>query len=145
MRTKWAARGSRTLLALPSERTYEGWKLYSSLEPCHMCLAAAFQARVGTASFASRNAYGGAVGKLVPSRDHVARPLRVEGPLDCAAGLLPELLLIRHFLWRSPDGDVVRFYREEQPGLVAAAEELPPPDGNGTLPGAYATAAAAVR
>src|SRR5207248_3017772 len=28
------------LLALTSERTYEGWTLYSALEPCHLCLPA---------------------------------------------------------------------------------------------------------
>src|SRR5262249_23438535 len=87
-RSRLAHAEVNALLALPAERTYEDWKLYSSLEPCHMCLAAAFQARIGTASFASRDAYGGAVGKLVPSRDHVAHPLRVDGPLDGPAGLL---------------------------------------------------------
>ena len=86
-RSRLAHAEVNALLALPSERTYEGWKLYTSLEPCHMCLAAA---------------------------------------------------------WRRPVGDVVHFYREQAPGLVAAAEELPAPDGNGTLPGVYARAAAAV-
>jgi tRNA(adenine34) deaminase len=126
------------LLSLSSERSYEGWTLWSALEPCHVCLAAAFTARIGTVRFASGDAYGGAVGKLLPSRDHTAHPVRVEGPLDGVAGFLPELLLVAHCLWRRPDGDVVRFYREHHPELVTAASDLPPPDGGGTLPGVYA-------
>ena len=88
--------------------------------------------------FACRDAYGGAVGKLLPSRDHVAHPVRVEGPLDGAAGVLPELLLVAHCLWRRPGGDVVRFYREQRPELVAAVSQLPTPDEDGTPPGVYA-------
>ena len=131
------------LLDLPSDRTYEGWTVYSALEPCHVCLSAAFATRVVAVRYAAPDAYGGAVGKLVPSRDHDAHPVRVAGPLDGPAGLLPELLLVAHFLWRRPDGDVVRFYSERHPELVAAAKDLPAPDEPGTLPAAYATAVAA--
>jgi tRNA(adenine34) deaminase len=126
------------LLALSSEETYEGWTLYSALEPCHVCLAAAFAARVGRVSFAARDSYGGAVGKLLPSRDQLAHPVSIEGPLEGAAGVLSELLLVAHCLWRRPDGDVVRFYREERPELVEAAATLPAPDQGGTLPRVYA-------
>ena len=80
-----------------------------------------------------------------------AHPVRIERPLDGAAGLLPELLLVAHYLWRVPDGDVVRFYSEERlyseerPDLMVAATELPAPGERGTLPGVYATVAAACR
>ena len=94
--------------------------------------------RVGRVSFACCDSYGGAVGKLVPSRDHLAHPVRVEGPLDGVPGVLPELLLVAHCLWRRPEGDVVRFYAEQRPDLVAAARELPTPDEGGSLPGVYA-------
>jgi hypothetical protein len=108
------------LLALSSERTYEGWTLFSALEPCHLCLAASRSTRIGRVSFASADAYGGAV------------------------GVLPELLLIAHCLWRRPDGDVVRYYRGQRPDLVALAAELPSPeDTSGTLPGVHATVTAA--
>jgi tRNA(Arg) A34 adenosine deaminase TadA len=133
------------LLALSSAETYEGWTLYSALEPCHACLASAFAVRIGTLSYAARDAYGGAVGKLLPSRDHLAHPLRVVGPLDGPAGVVPEVLLVAHFLWRRPEGDVVRFYEEHRPELVALARDLPAPDVGGTLPGVYAAVAAACR
>lgn len=144
-RTRLAHAEINALTSLSSDRTYEDWTLYTALEPCHVCLAAAFAIRIGSVSYAARDAYGGAVGKLVAGRDHVAHPVQIEGPLDGAAGLLPELLFVAHFLWRVPNGDVVRFYSEERPDLVAAAKKLPAPGGGGTLPGVYATIAAACR
>jgi len=115
------------LSALSSDRTYEGWTLWSALEPCHLCLSAAHSVRIGTVRFAGRDRYGGATGKLVPSADHLAHPLTVVGPLDGEQGRLPELLLVALFLWRRPDGDVVRFFLETDPELVKDARGLPAP------------------
>lgn len=115
------------LLGLGSDRTYEGLTLYSALEPCHLCLSAAIAVRVGTVRYAAADPYGGAVGKLVPSADHQAHPLSVDGPLSGAVGRLPELLHVAHFLWRLPSGGVASFYRETRPDLVVAAGRLPPP------------------
>jgi tRNA(adenine34) deaminase len=111
------------LVALTSERTYEGFTLYTTLEPCHLCLSATI---------------AGAVGKLVPSRDHAAHPLNVEGPLPGAPGRLAELLHLAHCLWRSPDGGVASFYRSFRPDLVAAAQTLPALDSGATLTEAFA-------
>jgi tRNA(adenine34) deaminase len=80
----------------------------------------------------------GAVGKLVPSRDHAAHPLNVEGPLSGAPGRLAELLHVAHSLWRSPDGGVASFYRSFRPDLVAAAQTLPALDSGATLADAFA-------
>ena len=121
------------LLALSSERTYEDWTLWSALEPCHLCLAAAHSVRIGTVRFAGRDRYGGATGKLAPSADHLAHPVIVEGPLPGNTGRFPELLLVAFFLWHRPDGDVVRFFEQSDPELVAAARRLPPPDAAASL------------
>ena len=118
------------LSALSSDRTYEGWTLWSALEPCHLCLSAAHSVRVGTVRFAGRDHYGGATGKLVPSVDHLAHPLVVEGPLDGEAGRIPELLLVALFLWRRPEGDVVRYFAENDPDLVMRARGIEPPRGS---------------
>ncbi len=126
------------LLALSSERTYEGWTLYSALELCHLCLAAAHAVRVGTVRFAARDRYGGATGKLAASADHLAHPVNVEGPLPGEAGLLPELLVVAFFLWRRPEGDVVRFFEENDPELVKAARRLPSPDDGAALASVFA-------
>jgi tRNA(adenine34) deaminase len=129
-RSRLAHAEINALLALPSGRTYRGWTLYSALEPCHLCLAAAHSARVGTVRFAGKDRYGGATGKLVPSADHTAHPVAVEGPLPGEAGSLPELLLVAFFLWHRPGGDVVRFFEEHDPELVVRARGLEPPGGS---------------
>jgi len=126
------------LSALSSDRTYEGWTLWSALEPCHLCLSAAHSVRVGTVRFAGRDRYGGATGKLLPSADHLAHPLTIEGPLTGDEGRFPELLLVAFFLWRRPDGDVVRFFSDNDPALVRTALHLSSPDEARTLEKAMA-------
>jgi tRNA(Arg) A34 adenosine deaminase TadA len=132
-RTRLAHAEVNALLELEAARTYESFSLYTALEPCHLCLAAAHTARVGRLRFAGEDPYGGAVGRLVPGPDHLAYPVAVEGPLPGTAGLLPELLHVAHHLWRLPDGNVMRVYRETRPEIVAAAAKLPPPRSSATL------------
>lgn len=135
--TRLAHAEINALVALSSERRYEGYALYSALEPCHLCLSAAIMARVGRVAYAAPDPYGGGVGKLVPSADHRAHPVLLEGPLPGAIGLLPEVLHIAHFLWRVPAGNVVEFYRAARPDLVAAAAALPAPRDGATLADAF--------
>ena len=138
-RTRLAHAEINALLELDASRTYESFTLYTALEPCHLCLAAAFSARVGHVSFAGEDPYGGAVGRLVPGPDHLAWPVAVEGPLPGRAGLLPELLHVAHHLWRLPDGNVMRLYRSTRPELVSGAERLPLPRTGATLDDAIAS------
>jgi tRNA(adenine34) deaminase len=126
------------LLALRSERTYEDFALYSSLEPCHLCAAAAIAVRVGRLHYAAPERYAGAVGRLLPIADHELHPLRIEGPLTGPAGRLPELLHLAHCLRRAPSGGVASFYRSRRRDLVAAAQMLPAPDPDATLAEAFA-------
>lgn len=137
-RSRLAHAELNALVALTSERTYEGFTLYTALEPCHLCMSAAISVRIGSLRYASADPYGGAVGRLIPSRDHEAHPLKVEGPLSGAPGRLPELLQVAHFLWRVPGGGVTSFYRSLKPDLVAAAQTLPAPDSGATLTDAFA-------
>jgi hypothetical protein len=65
--------------------------------------------------------------------------MKVEGPLRERVGRLPELLLVAHFLWRRPDGDVSRFYRSTKPEVVGAAQKLPRPDSGAGLKDALST------
>ena len=125
------------LLSLRSERTYEDYTLYTSLEPCHLCLSAAISVRIGRLCYAAAEPYAGAVGKLRPSADHEAHPLEVEGPLSGAPGRLPELLHVAHCLRRAPSGGVASFYRRFNPDRVTAAETLPAPDSAATLTDAF--------
>ncbi|MCP9487540.1 MAG: deaminase [Gaiellaceae bacterium MAG52_C11] len=129
------------LVGLSSERTYDELTLFTALEPCHLCLAAATTSRIGRLSYAAVDLYGGAVGKLLPSEDMRAHPLVVEGPLPGAEGSFPELLHVRHMLWRVPSSNVVRLYRELRPDVLALAERLPAPIEATTLADAFANVA----
>ena len=127
------------LSQLTSDRTYEGHTLYSTLEPCHLCLSAAFAVRVGKVRYAAEEPYGGGVGKLIPSIDHIRHPVVIEGPLDDSRGAFAGAVQIAHFLWRLPGGRVVAYYSELRPDLVAAARLLPPPDAKASLAEAFST------
>lgn len=91
--------------------------------------------------YAASDPYGGAIDKLLPSDDMRLHPLAVEGPLEGDAGLLPELLLVRHMLWRIPGSNVVAFYRRNAPEFVERAATLPAPPEGTTLEAAWATIA----
>jgi hypothetical protein len=78
----------------------------------------------------------------LPVEAHQLHPLTVEGPLPGTVGLFPELLHLRHMLWRVPDGrGVVPFYREKRPELFELAQKLPAPPEATTLADAYALVA----
>jgi tRNA(Arg) A34 adenosine deaminase TadA len=140
-RTRLAHAEINALALLPPPQTYETFTLYSALEPCHLCAAAVYSARVGAARYAGEDPYAGGVGKLVPAVDHAAHPVVFEGPLPGPTRRLPELLHVAHMLWRVPDGSFVRFYREARPELAAAAAQMPPPDAGATLADAVAAVA----
>jgi tRNA(Arg) A34 adenosine deaminase TadA len=139
--TRLAHAEVNALTPLASDRTHERLTLYSALEPCHLCLSAAIAVRVGTVRYAAPDPYGGGVGKLVPSVDHMRHPIAVEGPLARAEGRLAEALHVAHFLWRLPESNVVAFYGETRPDVLAAARRLPSPDVDATLADALAALA----
>ena len=53
-RTRLAHAEINALAPLPATRRYEGFTLYSALEPCHMCLSAAIATAVPLATWRSR-------------------------------------------------------------------------------------------
>ncbi len=127
------------LVGLTSTRTYEGWTLYSSLEPCLLCLGAAYMTRVGTVRYAAEDPYGGAVGRVRGNDDMLAHPVRIEGPLPGPFGLLPELLHVAFFLRSRPDGNVIASYTDRRPELVERARRIEPAVGSlaEALPGLW--------
>jgi tRNA(adenine34) deaminase len=103
---------------------FEGHALYTTLEPCALCMGAALMMMVGEVRFASLDRYGGGK-ELRLENPHTARlPLQLSGPLDGLLGDLGELLHLAHFVWRRPDGHVLTTYREHSPELVELAETL---------------------
>ncbi len=77
--TRMAHAELNALSQLTSDHTYEELTLYSALEPCHLCLSAAFAVRLGKVQYAAADPYGGAVGKLIPSIDHIRHPVDITG------------------------------------------------------------------
>lgn len=136
--TRLAHAEVNALVGLSSAETYERMTIYTALEPCHLCLAAATSARIGRLRYAAVDLYGGAVGKLLPSEDMRLHPLGIDGPLSGASGLFPELLHVRHMLWRLPDSNVVALYRRLRPELIELVGELPAPPDATTLDDAFA-------
>lgn len=132
--TRLAHAEINALVSLSSAQKYPELTLYSSLEPCHLCLAAATMVRVGALWYAGTDRYAGAVGRLLPSEFTRQQEARVSGPLPGLAGLFPELLHLRHMLWRVPGrSGVEAFYRRERPDLVELALRLPGPPEATTL------------
>jgi tRNA(Arg) A34 adenosine deaminase TadA len=118
------------LAALPSHPAREGHgpydrhTLYTTLEPCALCIGAALMVMIGEVRYASTDRYGGGRGFQLEN-PHTARlPLVIEGPLDGLLGDLGELLHLAHFLWRKPDSHVLAAYRERSPELVELAKTL---------------------
>jgi tRNA(adenine34) deaminase len=103
---------------------FDDHTLYTTLEPCALCVGAALMMMVGEVRFASADHYGGGRG-LRLENPHTARlPLVITGPLEGRLGELGELLHVAHFVWRRPDGRVIAVYREQHPRLVQVAEAL---------------------
>jgi tRNA(adenine34) deaminase len=98
--------------------------LYTTLEPCALCVGAALMMMVGELRYASTDHYGGGRELRLENPHTARRPLELTGPLDGILGDFGELLHLAHFVWRRPDGQVLATYRERKPDLVELAERL---------------------
>ncbi len=113
---------------LPIEELYHDCVLWSTLEPCPMCIGAAWLGTIGTVRYAGGDAYGGAARLIEAQLERIDRarsdPLTVEGPLAGPFGTLGELLHIEWFVATRPEHRVTRAFREYRPELVALAERV---------------------
>jgi tRNA(adenine34) deaminase len=112
------------LAGLDPVRRYDAHVLYTTLEPCALCIGAAIMVMVGSVRYASNDVYAGG-SQLQLDNPHTARqPLVVEGPLDGVVGDLGELLHVAHFLWRKPDSIVVEVHQKRNPRIVELAQRV---------------------
>lgn len=86
------------LAGLPPTHHYEDHILFTTLEPCCMCLGAAVQATITDLRFAGRDPYGGAAGLTIDTPQARRRPIAVTGPLPGRRGRFAEVLHIRWLL-----------------------------------------------
>jgi tRNA(adenine34) deaminase len=113
------------LVGLDPERRYEDHVLYTSLEPCLLCVGATVMATVGRLRYAGADPYGRGDGALAGMNPHVERvPLQLEGPRQDPFGVLASALPPAFFLRRNPTGHVVLSYARLTPALLAVAERL---------------------
>jgi tRNA(Arg) A34 adenosine deaminase TadA len=112
------------LAGLEPVRRYGEHSLYTTLEPCALCVGAAIMVMVGRVCFASNDLYAGGSRFRLDNPHAARRPLVVEGPLDGVVGDLGELLHVAHFLWRRPDGLLVEVHRERNSRIVEVAERV---------------------
>ncbi|HEU0193774.1 MAG TPA: nucleoside deaminase [Gaiellales bacterium] len=124
------------LSRLSSEDSYPGYTLYSTLEPCLLCVGAAVMSTIGCVRWAGVDPYGGATSQADDRNAHLRRRLtRFAGPDDGALGTFCAGLHAEFYLRRDPDGVVVTAYREEAPEAVRTAGELAALDAPATAAG----------
>jgi tRNA(Arg) A34 adenosine deaminase TadA len=102
--------------------------LWTTLEPCAMCIGAAWLSTIGAVRYAGDDVYAGASRLIEAQLERSDRgrrfPLAVEGPLDGPFGIFGELLHIDRFVHSLPDRPITQAFRERRPDLVALAERL---------------------
>lgn len=126
--TRAAHAEMNALAHLPLGTRYRDCVLWTTLEPCPMCIGATWIASLGAVRFAGSDVYAGSSRLLESQLERSDRgrgyPLRVEGPLDGPFGVLGELLHIAWFVAERPEYHVTDVFREGAPELVALAERI---------------------
>lgn len=112
------------LAGLPSGH-YPHHTLYTTLEPCLLCSAAATLCHVGTVRYAGSDPLWSGVERLPELNEHIARrwPARygpVDGPLALFGTLFPLIFSLR----RDPHGPVAVSHERSMPLVVALARDL---------------------
>jgi tRNA(adenine34) deaminase len=112
------------LARLDPNQRHEALSVTSTLEPCPLCLGAAYMSTVGRLAYLGADPYGGAVGKM-QTTPHTARSrMSIIGPRTDQLGLLASALHVAFYLDRNPSGQVVITHQQLAPAVVAAAEAL---------------------
>jgi tRNA(Arg) A34 adenosine deaminase TadA len=116
------------LAHLGIEDRYPDAVVWSTLEPCPMCIGAIWLATVGAVRYAGSDTYAGAARLIEAQLERIDRartdPLVVEGPLPGPFGVLGELLHVDFFVRTRPEHRVTETFRRDVPQLVELSERL---------------------
>jgi len=113
------------LAALDARGSFSDHVLYTTLEPCLLCVGAAIMSTVGEVRFAGSDPYAGATTVLDGSNAHIdLTQTRFAGPLAGPAGVFAAGLLVEFCARRAGEGPVTAAYRETAPAILAAGEVM---------------------
>jgi len=123
--TRLAHAEVNALAHLDLSRRWEDHTLYTSLEPCVLCVGAALLSTIGGIRYASIDVVGGGftTRSLSLNRKHSA-PLEREGPLKGPMALLSETLLAAFFVRNLPESPPFGTLRSQRPQVVELGAEL---------------------
>jgi tRNA(Arg) A34 adenosine deaminase TadA len=112
------------LAQLPFAGEYGGHTLYTTTEPCCLCMGAAIQTGVGDVRFAARDPYGGASAMVLDNPQMRHKRMRVHGPDDPVLAWWAGLLVAVHYaVDRAAKPHMSAPMREAQPELCALADD----------------------
>jgi len=124
--TRIAHAEMNALAHLSLDERYFDCVLWTTLEPCAMCIGAAWVGTIGAVRYAGADVYAGSAKLIEAQLERTDRsrndPLSVDGPLDAPFGVLGELLHVAWFVQRRPRHRVTEIFRERCPELVELAE-----------------------
>jgi len=123
--TRLAHAEVNALAHLDLSRRWEDHTLYTSLEPCVLCVGAALLSTIGGIRYASIDVVGGGftTRSLSLHRNHGA-PVEREGPLEGPMALLSEALLAAFFVRNLPESPPFGMLRSQRPQVVELGAEL---------------------
>ena len=123
--TRLAHAEVNALAHLDLSRRWEDHTLYTSLEPCVLCVGAALLSTIGGIRYASIDVVGGGftTRSLSLDRKHSA-PVEREGPLEGPMALLSEALLAAFFVRNLPESPPFGTLRSQRPQVVELGAEL---------------------
>jgi tRNA(Arg) A34 adenosine deaminase TadA len=123
--TRLAHAEVNALAHLDLSRRWEDHTLYTSLEPCVLCVGAALLSTIGGIRYASVDVVGGGftTRSLSLDRKH-GPPVEREGPLGGPLALFSESLLAAFFVRNLPESPPFGTLRSQRPQVVELGAEL---------------------
>ena len=123
--TRLAHAEVNALAHLDLSRRWEDHTLYTSLEPCVLCVGAALLSTIGGIRYASIDVVGGGftTRSLSLDRKHSA-PVERAGPLEGPMALFSEALLAAFFVRNLPESPPFGTLRSQRPQVVELGAEL---------------------
>jgi tRNA(Arg) A34 adenosine deaminase TadA len=125
LRSTFIAHAELDVLGQLMPGDYRYHTLWTTLEPCPLCLIAIVTSNVGSIAFAATDRLWDGISRLAEINEFIANrwPAR-RGPLSGPVSVFSELLPLLWFLERKPNGTVVEKYESQHPRLLALARNL---------------------